>query len=140
MNKNYLLPILVLVIFGGVIVLGFYYFSLTKRSSPVTVGPGGEVANPTIPLTNGKILATPTVHIEKIPFDYEVVSVSADKANLTAEKGEATLPNSPNVKVFKGAPPEATPSDFSALAVGQKLRVERTISGKVQEVKVYIVE
>ena len=74
---------------------------------------------------------------QKIPFDYEVVSVSETQALLKAEKGEATLPNNPKVKVFRGIPPNQTEVAFSTLAPGQKLQVER-IPG--QEVRVYIIE
>ena len=139
MNKNTLLTILVLVLFAGVAVLGLYYLKLTK---PV-IGPVEYLQQPVRPSAAAAAKETgptPTLMVEKIPFDYEVVSVSSNQALLKGDKGEATLPNSPNVKIFKGVAPNATASDFSALAVGQKLRVERTISGTIQEVRVYILD
>jgi len=77
--------------------------------------------------------------MEQIPFDYEVLAVSPSQATLKGEKGEAMLPNDSKVKVFRGVPGQATPADFTALAVGQKVRIERTLAAGVQEVRVYII-
>jgi hypothetical protein len=124
-EKNRLLfVIFLLVLLIAVGILGAYYL---KKKAGVS---RQEQLAPTAPV--------PT-RIEQIPFDYEVLAVSAQQATLKGEKGEATLPNNANVKIFQGTPGQALPTNFAALAVGQKLRLERTLAAGVLEVRVYIV-
>jgi len=132
MNKNNLLVVLFLAALFAVLLLGLYYFRLGQTGTPTV--------SETLPKTRETIELTATPKLEKIPFDYEVISVSDSQAVLKGEKGEVTLPNNSLVKVFKGLPPQTTSTDFSTLSVGQKLRVERILQGGIKEVKVYIIE
>lgn len=126
-NKNkVLLAVFLVLCFLTVIIFGLSY---QKQKTNIPVSP---------PLSSPQPATAVPTRIEQIPFDYEVVSVSADQAVLKGEKGEATLPNNPDVKVFQGLPVNALPVSFSNLAAGQKVKIERTISQTVQEVRVYI--
>jgi len=127
-NKNKVLVFLLLALLAAIFILGKYYFSLSPKPATIPTKPPSETA---------KVQPSPTAKVEPIPFDYEIISISAGQAVLRGEKGEATLPNSPIVKVFKGTPPSSVPASFTDLSLGQKLRIER-IAG--QELRVYILQ
>jgi len=121
---------LTILLWGGV----FFYLTNSNKKAPAPAYP-----STTFPEKESAVSPVPiTPYEEKIPFDYEVLSASDNIATLKGERGEASLPNSANVKVFKGAPDKSTPANFSDLAKGQKLKIERTIAAGVQEVRVYI--
>lgn len=72
-----------------------------------------------------------------IPFDYTVISVGNDSAEVSGLKGNATLPKSELVTFFFKEGETNTPAGFADLKVGQKLTISRDAATK--KLTVYIV-
>lgn len=60
----------------------------------------------------------------QISFDYTVSRVSNTEIVLNGQNGELILTKDISISVLKGAPGNSTPADFSALAAGQKIKLE----------------
>lgn len=114
-NRNYF-PIL-LILFTAVFVLVFWFFNIYISKKP-------SEAPTSIPSN----IATTSNDVYEIPFDYEVISISAGEINLLGRKGKVIL-SAYKSEIYKGAPEEAKPVSLSDLTPGQKVKV-RTVPGK----------
>lgn len=70
-----------------------------------------------------KKLGKPSTLLQ-IPFDYTVSRISNSEVVLNGQNGELILTKDISITVLKGAPGNSTPADFSALAAGQKIKLE----------------
>ena len=131
---------LVVVVFLGliliIVVLGAYYVKMGTQQQTT-----GKTTNETIPseqpFQNTQLPPSPTPTIMKVPFDYEVIGVTADNIELTGQRGKLLLPKDPSkVKVYSGQSKD-NPIDISTVKVGQKATIE-AIPGKM--VWLYIIQ
>ncbi len=133
MKKNQLNLLILILLIAGAVVLASYVLKQQPKTNTTT--------NTTTTNTQQEEnIPTPTPHDEVIPFDYTVISVGTGSIKIKGEKGGATLPNSPVVKVHIGPEGNSTEAKFEDIKVGDQLVIKRRLIGKkVQTVDVYIV-